>query len=529
MFEQLKHRVNRIQQNNIAHLLKDSKTGLEKESLRVDSSGHISQTDHPSVLGSALTHPTITTDYSEALLELITPPCNKAIDAFEYLLNIESYVYQHIEDELLWTSSMPCVLNGKDDIRIAQYGSSNAGRMKSIYRHGLAWRYGKTMQVIAGIHFNYSIAEHFWAAFQEIENNTQSLQDFINQQYMAMTRNIQRYGWLIPYFFGSSPAICQSFLAGKEKPENMEILNQYTYYEPSATSLRMGDIGYTNRKENKVGIKANYNSLKKYTDSLEYAITTPCPKYEKIGIKVQGEYRQLNSNILQIENEYYSTVRPKQVLQGYERPIDALRKRGIQYVELRSLDINPYHPAGMSQDQLFFLEVFMHFCLLQESPKITQQEQQEIDNNQSLVAHKGRQKNLKISYNQQATPLKQRAQDIISAMSVIAELLDLAHNSDCYQDAVEHQAQLIQYPELTPSAKIMEDIRSNDHSFFKFAQRKSEEHRQYFKNRKLTTALMNEFEQAAAQSIIEQKRKEAEDQLPFDEFLSRYLSGKLSI
>ena len=527
MFKLLKQRVNTIQENNLYHLLEGSKTGIEKESLRVNSSGHISQQDHPKVLGSALTHPSITTDYSESLLELITPPCDRAIDAYEYLLDIETYVYQHLDNELLWTTSMPCVLKGGDDIRIANYGSSNAGRMKSIYRHGLAWRYGKTMQVIAGIHFNYSIAERFWPVYQQIEKNQSNLQDFINDRYMAMTRNIQRYGWLIPYFFGSSPAICKSFLGDTPKPDNMSVLNKYTYYEPGGTSLRMGDIGYTNRKESKTGIKANYNSLEKYTRTLEDAITTSCPKYESIGVKVDGQYRQLNSNILQIENEYYSSVRPKQVLQGFERPIDALRKRGIQYVELRSLDINPFHPAGMTREQLFFLEIFMHFCLLQESPKITKQEREEIDNNQNIVAHKGRIENIEISCKGEKVTLKQKATEIINAMSNIAELLDKTHKGDCYQAALEEQARLIAHPELTPSAKSLDEIRFYKDSFFSFAQRKSKEHRDYFQKRQLPAELMDKFIQTAEQSIQEQKEKEAQDELPFDEFLSCYLSGKL--
>ena len=527
MFNLLKKRLKTIQKNKLSPLLKDSKTGIEKESLRVNSNGHISQRNHPSVLGSALTHPNITTDYSEALLELITPPCNKAITAYEYLLDIETYVYQHLGDELLWTASMPCVLKGEEDIRIADYGKSNAGKMKSIYRHGLAWRYGKTMQVIAGIHFNYSIAENFWPAYQIMENNQDEPQDFINDRYMAMTRNIQRYGWLIPYFFGSSPAICKSFLGDAPKPNNMSVLNEFTYYEAGGTSLRMGDIGYTNRKENKTGIKANYNSLEKYTKTLEEAITTSCSKYEAIGVKVDGHYRQLNSNILQIENEYYSSVRPKQVLQGFERPIDALRKRGIQYIELRSLDINPFQPAGMTRDQLFFLEVFMHFCLLQESPKISQEEREEIDNNQSIVAHKGRIEEIEISHMGKKIKLKKHATEIINAMSSVAELLDDVHNSDCYEIALEEQARLISQPELTPSAKLLDEIRFYKDSFFSFAQRKSKEHRDYFKNRELPPELMEKFKRLATHSINEQKAKETEDQLPFDEFLSCYLSGKL--
>ncbi len=527
VFTQLKQRVKTLQNQNLVHLLKGAKTGIEKESLRVNTQGHISQKDHPKKLGSALTHPLITTDYSEALLELITPPCSSTVEAYQYLLDIETYVYQQIDDELLWTSSMPCVIDGESKIRIADYGSSNIGKMKSIYRHGLAWRYGKTMQVIAGIHFNYSIAEDFWAAFHIIEASQDSHQDFINQSYMAMTRNIQRYGWLIPYFFGSSPAICKSFLQGLAKPENMQVLNEYTYYEAGGTSLRMGDIGYTNRKENKVGVKANYNSLAEYTQSLENAISTPCPNYQKIGIKVEGQYRQLNNTQLQIENEYYSSVRPKQVLQGNERPIDALRKRGIQYIELRSLDIDPFQAAGLSQEQLFFLEIFMHFCLLQESPDISASEREEIDNNQNLVAHQGRVANICLQLNGMKVSLHQRASEILSAMQDIAALLDQAHQTQRYQNALNRYGKLISHPELTPSAKILAEIRDNNESFFSFAQRKSKQHQAYFQERHLSKIKYAKFEQLVKQSLLEQKQQESDDEPSFDQFLSHYLVGKL--
>jgi len=172
LYKILNKRLNLIQENNAETLLENSLTGLEKESLRVNTEGVIADTPHPKVLGSALKNPWITTDYAEAMLELITPPCDRAHKSLDFLLDVETFVYQHLKDELLWTTSMPCVIRGSDDITIANYGSSNAGQMKSIYRQGLAERYGKVMQVISGVHFNYSIAPEFWPAFQQIEEQT---------------------------------------------------------------------------------------------------------------------------------------------------------------------------------------------------------------------------------------------------------------------------------------------------------------------------------------------------------------------
>jgi len=397
VYHLLEQRLREIDTHQLHPYLRNARTGLEKESLRVSPDGRLSQTAHPSVLGAALTHPWITTDYAESLLELITPPQERATQALDFLLNVETFVYQQLDQELLWTTSMPCVLAGEDDIRIAEYGSSNAGRMKHIYREGLAWRYGKAMQVIAGIHFNYSIDDAFWQPWQQVQGDTGELRTFRDAQYMGLVRNLQRYGWLIIYLFGTSPAICKSFLGGRTPPEGMEAFNAYTLYEPFGTSLRMGNIGYTNSKENKTGVKVCYNTLESYVSSLRHAIATPCAEYAEIGVKVDGEYRQLNANILQIENEYYSTVRPKQPLQGFEKPSDALEKRGIAYVELRSIDVNAFHPAGLTHQQLFFLEVFMHFCLLQDSPLVSAEEFAAINQNQMLTAHRGRDPEVRLS------------------------------------------------------------------------------------------------------------------------------------
>ncbi len=528
MYQTLKNRLKQIEEKGFAPLLKNSLTGLEKESLRVDSEGHISQEPHPNVLGSALKNAWVTTDYAESLLELITPPCERAHKSLDFLLDVETFVYQKLDNELLWTTSMPCVIRGEEDITIANYGTSNAGKMKSIYRQGLAERYGKMMQVIAGIHFNYSVPVDFWPAFQKLEGEQdKSSQDFISERYMGMTRNIQRYGWLIPYLFGTSPAICKSFLSGMSKPDTMKVFNEFTCYEPFGTSLRMGDIGYTNRKEDKRGIKANYNSLEQYIDSLRCAINTPHEKYEKIGLKEGDTYLQLNTNILQIENEYYSSVRPKQILQGFEKPTDALEQRGIQYVELRSVDINAFHPAGLTHKQLYFLELFMLFCLLQDSPEITPDEAKEIDKNQSLVAHQGRKPNLALKQNGDAITLTSWANQLFDEMLDVAKILNSVHSETCYIRALESQRELLLFPDKTPSAKVLSDIMNRDGSYYQFAKRKSEEHRDYFLTRSLDPEYKKKMELMASESLKQQAQLEADDTLDFDTFLQHYFDNKL--
>jgi len=512
------------QLNNIsaAALLKGRRIGLEKETLRVNTQGSISQTPHPAQLGAALTNPYITTDYSEALLELVTPPCESAKKAIEFLADTQKFVFTKLDDEMLWATSMPCVVAGETSIPIAQYGSSHAGMMKTIYRKGLGYRFGKVMQVIAGVHFNFSLPHAFWQAYQTIEKDSSELQLFIDEQYFAVLRNLQRMGWLMPYLFGASPAVCKSFLGGAET--NLQNFDENTYYEEYATSLRMGDIGYQNNKENETGIKANYDNLKKYTDSLRVAISTPCPEYEKIGVEVDGEYRQLNANILQIENEYYSTVRPKQVPQGNEKPSTALMHRGVEYIELRSLDVNAFEPLGISETQLYFLEAFVMYCLLIESPLIEDRERTEIDQNELDTAHKGRDPALLLQRNGESILLKDWALEVANGMKPICELLDSETDGQPYQQALKEQTAAIHDPALTPSAVMLQEMRDKKEGFFHFAKRMSAQHFDYFSKLTVTDQSTQLMEKTVLDSVLRQQHIEATDTGSFAEYLEAYFN-----
>ncbi len=502
--------------------LSQSKIGIEKESLRAAETGGISQTIHPQSLGSPLTNPYITTDFSEAMMELITPPCDSIEQALDFLNDLQVFVYSHLREEILWATSMPCVVESGDSIPVARYGKSNAGIMKTVYRRGLGNRYGRTMQVIAGVHFNYSFSDSFWAIYQHIEKDKQQRQSFISNRYMCLIRNMLRYGWLIPYLFGASPAVCKSFLHGK--PSMLSSFNENTVYEPYATSLRMGDIGYTNNKESMAGIKANYDSLDAYIESLRCAIKTPFDEYEKIGVKVDGEYRQLNANILQIENEYYSTVRPKQVLRDNEKPTNALEQRGIEYIEIRSIDVNAFDPLGINEEQLRFLEIFVLFCLLQESPVLSPDEVNEIDMNFVQVAHMGREPGIRLSCDDESIELKPWASELLAAMQGVAQLLDGAHDSMAYSQSLASQLDCVLDPARTTSARMLNEMRNSSEGFFHFARRMSLEHHSYFNTLTLTKDRQHLFEQAANDSIAQQLRIEAEDNIGFDEYLRHYFA-----
>ncbi len=515
-------RLARLFETDTQHLLDGRLIGLEKETLRVAPQGGLAQTPHPRSLGSALTHPHITTDYSEALMEFVTPPFEHSADVLAFLRDTQAYVYSHLQDELLWATSMPCVLSGEAGVPIAWYGTSNPGLMKHIYRRGLGYRYGKVMQVIAGVHFNYSLPDSFWRLYQEIEGNKQTLREFIDDEYFALIRNLQRFGWLVPYLFGASPAICKSFLGGKKT--SLKEFDASTYYGPYATSLRMGDIGYQNNKENEVGIKACYRNLDAYVQSLQFAINTPYKGYEEIGVKVAGEYRQLNANILQIENEYYSTVRPKQILEGYEKPTLALQRRGVRYIELRSLDVNAFEPLGINATQMRFIEALMVYCLIQDSQQICHNEQSEIDHNELDVAHFGRDPQLKLQRNARSISLKQWAAEICDDMQGVCELLDRAHFDKPYMKALVEQREKVMDPEATPSARMLQTMRDRGEGFYHFARRMSQQHFDYFRQVQLSDERRQFFDGLSAASLDKQAQMEAGSSESFDDYLQRYFN-----
>lgn len=525
MFDEFYARLSTLDSQCEQNPLAGRRLGLEKESLRYDENGVISQKKHPSVLGSAMTHPYITTDYGEALMEFVTPAFENASETLDFLRDLHTYVYQRIDGENLWATSMPCVLDGEGSVRIAEFGDSNLGRMKTVYRRGLGHRYGKTMQVISGVHYNYSYPEHFWKRLQGMHASDEPLQEFMNTHYMGQVRNLQRYGWLLLYLFGASPAVCKSFVA--DAPTKLKPLDIVTLHEPFGTSLRMGDIGYRNKKDENASARADYSNVDKYVQSLRAAISKPQADYAHIGEGMDDPWQQLNSNLLQIENEYYSTTRPKQITQGLEKPSTALARRGVAYVELRSLDVNPYSAEGIDENTVLFVECFMLFCLLLDSPAITVDERARIDENFLAVAHNGRdpEQRLHCADNSQRS-VSEAAKALVDACAAVAATLDCSESGGKYKRAVESQMPCLDDPEKTLSGRILADMRAHDESFFEFAERQSVKHRATHLSRLLDTKLQQDWDALAADSLKRQAELDAEEQLPFDEFIAQYMAAE---
>jgi glutamate--cysteine ligase len=499
-------------------LTRGSLIGLEKESLRVTGDGDIAQTPHPAALGSALTNCCIITDFSEALLEFITPPIADMREALTYMDDIHRFVYANLGDELLWATSMPCKVAGDESVPIAEYGSSNVGTMKHVYRRGLSYRYGRLMQAIAGVHFNYSLPVPVWSAYQKLLGKRGPLKRFISDGYFALVRNFQRQGWLIPYLFGSSPGVCKSFLGNDAG--HLDEFDSGSWYKPYATTLRMSDIGYKSKSQ--AGLRISYDDVDAYIESLTRAIETPFPDYEAIGVVVDGEYRQLNANILQIENEYYSFIRPKRVARSGEKPTVALAERGVEYVEVRALDVSAFDPSGFNEDEMYFLEAFLVFCATRDSDPISAQDQTDIDYNQQTVAVRGREPGLTLRRRGRDVALREWAEEICAALEGICTLLDADDTDAPYSRALEAQRRAIADPERLPSARILAEMDAANESFFEFAMRISRQHEDYFQNAALCDEKRARFEAEASRSLEVQRDIEASDKMSFSDYLENY-------
>ena len=496
--------------------------GIEKESLRTTPQGDLAPTPHPLALGSALTHPTITTDYSEALIELITPVSTSLEALFEHLDITHRFVYSQLEGELLWTESMPCKLPAVDaDIPIAWYGTSNVGMLKHVYRRGLAIRYGKAMQCIAGIHYNFSLPPQLWAALQEQAGDSRSAQDYQSERYMDLIRNFRRYAWLLMYLFGASPAVCASFLQGRD--HKLLPLGERSLYLPYATSLRMSDLGYNNNAQS--GLNVCYNSLDSYITSMREAISLPYARYDQLGTHdAQGQWQQLNTNLLQIENEFYSPIRPKRVTRSGEKPVHALASRGVEYIEVRCMDIDPFVPLGIEPQTARFLDSFLLYCALQASPALGEVECEETSSNFALTVKRGREPGLVLGDGGQPRELKAWGLALLEDIGRCARLLDDCHQTSAYSDSLVIQRNKLEDAALTPSARVLDAIAQHGNSFFRFALTQSQAHARHFAERPLEADTLRLCKAQADSSLAEQSAIEAADTVDFAEFVASYLS-----
>ena len=504
-------------------LLREIRRGLEKEGLRVQrGTGLLSQTAHPEALGSALTHHAITTDYAESLLEFITPAVTGIDEALTALETLHAFTAQQLDDECIWGASMPCIIAGERSIPIARYGSSNVGQMKRVYRNGLGVRYGRMMQAIAGIHYNFSLPEAMWQHLATAQGDDRPLQVFQTDGYLSLIRNFKRHVWLLVYLLGASPAVCASFLANKHD-HHLESLGEDkgSLYLPFATSLRMGDLGYNSAAQSELAIC--YNNLDNYIATLRAAIRTPHPAYRSFDMNEDGEQAQLNDCLLQIENEFYSPIRPKRVTRSGEAPIVALANEGIEYIEVRCVDINPFLPLGIDDTTIRILDCFLLSCLSMNSPDCTPDSNRRDAENLERVVDRGRDPSLTLLDESDCEiPFVDRANALMAELSLSAQLLDQAHGSTAYNEAIALCQQRIQDPATTPSGQVLAQLHQNKQAFWKLAMNQSEQWHQHFLAIDLEDAVRRALEDESRQSLERQRALEAGDQIRCGQYLEQF-------
>ena len=327
---------------------------------------------------------------------------------------------------------MPCKLPDEEQIPIGQYGSANIGRLKSVYRQGLAHRYGRRMQTISGIHYNFSLPEAAWSMLKGSDQDNGPLDAYQDRGYFALIRNFRRHSWLLLILHGASPAVCGSFLG--EHPHTLTDWGTGTFIAPHGTSLRMGRLGY--QSDAQASLAVSFNSLEGYAKSLHRSLTETYPPYEAIGISDGGEYRQLATTLLQIENEFYGKIRPKRRILRGERALRALGERGVEYVEVRCVDVNPFHPIGIGADEIRFMDIFLLHCLLRDSPNDSPREIAAISRNQHLAAERGRDPDLRLERDGQPAAPAEWGAVLLRECEPIAAALDDAHGGRAYRDVL---------------------------------------------------------------------------------------------
>lgn len=496
--------------------------GIEREALRVTESGSLSLSPHPAAFGSKLTHPKITTDFSEAQLELITPVHQSAADALDDLEQIHRYLYTQLGDEILWSASMPCVLQDNDSIPLAYYGDSSVGRLKTTYRSGLGYRYGRGMQTICAVHYNFSFPDSFWQWLKQAVGSAESDQDFMTRRYFDLMRNFRRWSWLLTYLFGASPAVCNSFV--KEREHSLTPFDEGTAYLPFATSLRSGNLGYQSDAQAE-HMRICYNSLETYVKTLTNAICQEYAPYADFGTQPDGNYRQINSCILQSEAEFYSSIRAKRVPGPGENFLARLLADGVQYIEVRLLDVNPYLPLGIDESDIDFLDTFLLYCLFSESPDHDELRCGEVRVNTMKTVHEGRSPDLELSDYGTERKLTEWGGSLLNDMQGVAAQLDRSSGTERYSASLKIQKQRLKDAGSTPSGQVLADMTQAEIPFFRFAMNQALRHRKYFESRPLSARETEMFEDLARQSVADQEAIERDDSGDFDAYLADFLAA----
>lgn len=485
--------------------LRGMRRGIEKESLRTDPQGLLSRRPHPSALGSALTHPHITTDFAEAQLELVTGVHASVTGCLQELAGLHRQVHRVLADEeLLWAGSLPGALPADEHITLARYGHAFPGRLRHLYRRGLALRHGPRMQTISGLHYNWSLP---------------GLDD---TDHFHLLRNLRRFAWMLPWRLGASPATTVDFLAGHE--HGLPVTGRGMIAPPAATSLRLGRWGYRGSAD--ATATPRLSSLQAYADDLQHALTTESPRFAALGLRdADGERRQVSTARLQLEAEHYAVARPKRVPDPLERPLHALRQRGVDYIELRAIDLDPFEPLGIAAPAVAFLDLFLVTALVMPDTPDSPDQAAEDDLNLERVAMRGRDPDLRLLSQGRERPMREWLDDWCEVAAPVADRLDAARAGQSHRDALTDVRRAVLDPQRLPSARVARALAAApDPVVLGCAQ--AQAHRRYFQAQPWTAADEEALIHAGVRSLRAQADLEAQDTGSFEAFLGWYLDPR---
>lgn len=422
--------------------------GLEKENVRVTEDGKLALTPHPKAFGDKDRNPYIKTDFSESQLEMVTPVCNTIEDVYSFISNLNKVVSLELikNGEYLWPQSNPPILPNEDEIPIAKL----ANKEDELYRENLSKRYGKKKQVISGIHYNFSFKEEFMQLLYKELKVKEDFRTFKDNMYLRMTRNFQKYNWLLIYLTGASPVFHESYM--DEIKENGDKLDCDSYYIKGDTSLRNSYYGYKNKKD----FCVSYNSIEQYANDIRNLV---------------------NDKEIQSAKEYYNPIRLKSL--GSSDMIGNLLTKGIDYLEVRLLDLNPLNLQGISKETLYLVHLFMIYTLLKENHSITCKDQKEFFKNYEIVAVSGRNENTVIYENGVPVLLKDKGRELLEEMNEIIDLL-FSNNRE-FKEVIENSLEKINNSKNTFSEELLEDIK--EEGYIAFHMRKTKEYLEDFKKK----------------------------------------------
>ncbi|WP_270550420.1 bifunctional glutamate--cysteine ligase GshA/glutathione synthetase GshB [Clostridium perfringens] len=422
--------------------------GLEKENVRVTERGNLALTPHPKAFGDRENNPYIKTDFSESQLEMVTPICNTLEEVYSFICNLNKVVSLEImkNGEFLWPQSNPPILPREEEISIAKLSN----REDELYRENLSYKYGKKKQVISGIHYNFSFKEEFIKLLYKELKVKKDFREFKDDIYLRMARNFQKYHWLLIYLTGASPVFHESYI--DEIKEEGEKLGEDSYYIKDDTSLRNSSYGYKNKKDYYV----SYNSIEEYASDIKNLV---------------------KDKEIQSIKEYYNPIRLKSL--GSEDMLESLLNKGIDYLEVRLLDLDPLSVQGVNKETLYLVHLFMIYTLLKENKEITYKDQEEFFKNHDMVSLKGRNEEAVIHENGIPVLLKDKGREILSEMDEIVEIL--FSNNEKFKNVIKRALEKINNPHDTISEKLIKDIK--EEGYINFHMRLAKEYLNNFKNK----------------------------------------------